>query len=90
MPDTSVIQNTMHTLFVLQNIFREVFDDDSLTVASESGVKDIDGWDSVAQVKLVLAIEEQFGLQFTEDEVSSISSVGGFLEAIQRHANNEQ
>jgi acyl carrier protein len=38
----------------------------------------------VAQVKLVLAIEEHFGFQLTEDEVSSIRSVGGFLEAIER------
>ena len=50
----------MHTLFMLQNIFREVFDDDAIVVVPETGGKDIDGWDSVAQVKLVLAIEEQF------------------------------
>lgn len=78
---------TTHTLFVLQNIFREVFDDDLLVLTAQSGSKDIDGWDSVAQVKLVLAIEEQFGFQFTEDEVSSIRSVGGFLEAIKRRNN---
>jgi acyl carrier protein len=75
----------MNTLFTLQNIFREVFDDDQLVVTPETGGKGIDGWDSVAQVKLILAIEEQFGFQFTEDEVSSIKTVGGFLEAIERH-----
>jgi acyl carrier protein len=74
----------MHTLFLLQNIFREVFDDEDLTVSPETAAKDVDGWDSVAQVKLVLAIEEQFGFQFTEDEVSSIRNVGGFVEAIER------
>jgi len=74
----------MHTLFLLQNIFREVFDDDLLAVTPEMGSRDIDGWDSVAQVKLVLAIEEQFGFQFTEDEVSMIRNVGGFVEAIER------
>ncbi len=74
----------MQTLFVLQNIFREVFDDDSLCVTPETSAKDIDGWDSVAQVKLVLAVEEQFGFQFTEDEVSSIRDAGGFIAAIER------
>ena len=78
---------TTHTLFAIQNIFREVFDDDSLVVTPETGGKDIDGWDSVAQVKLVLAIEEQFGFQFSEDEVSSIRSVGGFVEAVERRKN---
>jgi len=72
---------------MLQNIFREVFDDDLLVLSAECSSKDIDGWDSVAQVKLVLAIEEQFGFQFTEDEVSSIRSIGGFLEAIKRRNN---
>lgn len=75
----------MYILFVLQNVFREVFGDDALAIRPESSSKDIDGWDSVAQVKLVLAIEEEFGIQFTEDEVSSIRTVGGFLEAIERH-----
>lgn len=68
----------------IQNIFREVFDDVRMVVAPETSSKDVDGWDSVAQVKLVLAIEEQFGFQFTEDEVSSIRNVGGFVEAVQR------
>ncbi len=77
----------MHTLFLLQNIFREVFDDDSLIVAPETGAADVNGWDSVAQVKLVLAIEEQFGFQFSEDEVSSIRNVGGFVEAVERRKN---
>jgi acyl carrier protein len=74
----------MNLLFEVQNIFREVFDDDEMTVTLETGSKDIDGWDSVAQVKLVLAVEERFGFQFSEDEVSSIKTVGGFVEAIER------
>lgn len=74
----------MNALFTIQNIFREVFDDDLLTVAPETGNKDIDGWDSVAQVKLILAIEEQFGFQLTEDELSSLKTVGGFIQAVQK------
>jgi acyl carrier protein len=73
---------TMNELFVLQNLFREVFDDSLLVVEPQTGHGDVDGWDSVAQVKLVLAIEEEFDLQLTEDEVSSIRTVGGFLDAI--------
>jgi len=68
----------------LQNIFREVFDDPELVVSPETGVADVDGWDSVAQVKLVLAIEERFDVQLSNDDVSSIRTVGGFLEALGR------
>lgn len=78
----------MDRLFQVQEIFRQVFDDDA-AVSPQTGRTEVDGWDSVAQVKLVLAIEEQFGIQFTEDEVSSIETVGGFLQAIEAHkANN--
>jgi acyl carrier protein len=74
----------MNTLLTLQNILREVFDNDELVITPETGAKDIEGWDSVAQVKIVLTIEEQFGIQFSEDEVSSIKTVGGFVAAIEK------
>ena len=70
-------------IVILQRLFREVFDDDNLVVTPQTGHGDIDGWDSVAQVKLVLMVEEQFGLQFDDDEVSSMHTVGDFLGSIQ-------
>jgi acyl carrier protein len=74
----------MQSLFILQDIFREVFDDELLVITPETASKDVDDWDSAAQVKLLLTIEERFSFEFTEDEVSAIKNVGGFLEAIQR------
>jgi acyl carrier protein len=73
----------MHAHFILQNVFREVFDDPGLVLRPETGRDDIEGWDSVAQVKLVLAVEEEFGFQFDENEVSSIGTAGGFLNCIE-------
>jgi acyl carrier protein len=73
----------VQTLFILQNIIRDVFDDPALAVTAETGRDDIEGWDSVAQVKLVLAVEEECGFQFSEDEVSSIRRVGDLLKCIQ-------
>jgi len=75
----------MHRLFVFQNIFRDVFDDDSLAVTPATGPADVEGWDSIAQVKLILAIEEEFGFRFAEDDLSSLKSVGQFLDAIEKH-----
>jgi acyl carrier protein len=74
-------------LFMLQNVFREVFDDDQLVIAKQSSPKDIDGWDSIAHVKLIIAVEEQFGIQISEDEIESAGTVGGFLEVIRKHHN---
>ena len=72
----------MSILFQLSSIFQEIFDDPRLVVRSETGPRDITDWDSVAQVKLVLAIEEAFAVQFTSDEVSSFHSVGDFIAAL--------
>lgn len=73
----------MNAAFVLQRVFREVFDDEDMIVTPETRREDVEGWDSVAQVKLVLVVEEEFGVRFTEDEVSSMQTVGGFLNALQ-------
>ena len=76
----------MDRLFTLQEVFRQVFDDDGLIVTPETSPADVANWDSVAQVKLVLSLEEEFGIRFSEDEVSSMRSVGNFLAAIEDHA----
>jgi len=75
----------MDRLFVLQDMFRQVFDDDGLVVTPETSHRDIADWDSVAHVKLVLSLEEEFGIRFTEDEVSSVQTAGDFLACIERH-----
>jgi len=75
----------MDRLFALQEIFRQVFDDDGLIVTPDTSRLDVAEWDSVAHVKLILSLEEEFGVRFTEDEVSSIQTVGELLGAIEAH-----
>jgi acyl carrier protein len=72
----------MSLLSNLNSVFQDVFDDPCLTVEPKTTPDDLPDWDSVAQVKLVLAIEEMFSIRFTSDELSSIHSVAGFMEAI--------
>ena len=75
------------SLFAIQNVFREVFDDPALVITRQTARNDIPGWDSVAQVKLMLALEEQFNLQFSEGDVPGLTNVGQFLAAIERLSN---
>jgi len=75
----------MDRLCVLQDMFRQVFDDDGLVVTKETSRRDVADWDSVAHVKLVLALEEEFGIRFSEDEVSSVQTVGDLLASIETH-----
>ncbi len=74
----------MDLMIRVRNIFREIFDDDELFISEETMYSDIEDWDSIAHVKLVLAIEEEFGIRLTTEEVTSIKSVGGFVAAIQK------
>lgn len=63
-------------------IFREIFDDEALALSDSTTVKDIPEWDSFAHVKLMIAFEEAFNVNFTTDEVVTISSVGALKRAL--------
>jgi acyl carrier protein len=73
-------------LFALQKIFRDIFDDAALIITAQTKQDDVTGWDSVAQVRIVLTVEEAFQVHFDTEEVSSIKSVGDLLTIIERHS----
>ena len=51
-------------------IFKEVFNDDDLIIAKSTDAKDVDGWDSLAHIRLIVAIEKSFKLRFSAAEIS--------------------
>lgn len=67
----------------LTTVFRDIFDAPDLKLTAETSNRDISDWDSVAQVKLILAIEEEFGVEFDTNEVATFHSVADFLSALQ-------
>jgi acyl carrier protein len=73
----------------LRTIFRDIFDDDMMSISESTSKMDIEDWDSVAHIKLVLAIEDEFGIRMSTEEVSTIKSVAGFMVAIQRHLSSQ-
>lgn len=66
----------------LNEIFQETFQDDELTVSPETTAADIDGWDSLMHVSLMMNVENQFDVRFTSTEVAVLKSVGELLELI--------
>jgi acyl carrier protein len=72
----------MSDLDTLQRIFRDVFDDETLRITRATSAADVDGWDSVAQVKLVLTIEEELSVRFRTEDVSLAKSVGDLLDIV--------
>ena len=66
----------------LNSIFKKVFDDDDIEIKPETTADDIDGWDSLSHVNLVLAIERNFKIKFKLSEMLSWKNVGQMHDAI--------
>ena len=63
---------------------RDVFDDDNLVVTPELTANDVEGWDSVSHITLVVAIEEAFGIKFKSAELEKMKNVGQLVEQIEK------
>ena len=66
----------------LTEIFRDIFEDDGLAVVDTLSTSNYDDWESVAMVRIVMAVESEFGVRFTTDEVAGIKSVADILKKI--------
>ena len=66
----------------LNDIFRNNFDDDSIELNDETSSADIEDWDSLEQINLVVAIQETFHVKFNIDEVNAMKNVGEMVDSI--------
>jgi acyl carrier protein len=71
----------------LQDILRDVFDDPAIVLTDEMTAADIDGWDSLAHINLIIAVERKLGVKFATAEISRMKqpgqNVGSFLRLIE-------
>lgn len=72
----------MDTLEILNGIFRQVFDDDTLRVSRNTTANDIEEWDSLTHINLVVAVEMKFRIKFALGELQSLKNVGDMLDLI--------
>ena len=66
----------------LNGVFREEFDDDSIVVTDCTTADDIEDWDSLEHINLVVAVEKRFGIKFTMGEVTGMKNVGEMVDII--------
>ena len=66
----------------LNEVFRDVFDDDTIEVNDQTTSRDIEDWDSLEHINLIAAIETQFGMKFTMGQVVTIKNVGEMVDII--------
>jgi acyl carrier protein len=70
----------------LTEVFQNVFDDDELTITPETTAQDVEGWDSLTHVTLLINAERTFGVKFSSSEVASLKNVGELLDLIRKHS----
>jgi acyl carrier protein len=62
----------------------DIVDDDMLELTESTTPEDVPDWDSVNHMKLIIALEAEFGIRFEAEEISRVENVGGFLDMIER------
>jgi acyl carrier protein len=66
----------------LSEVFQSVFDDDSIQLVPELSAKDVDGWDSITHIRLILTVEKAFKVKFSTSEVGKLANVGDLVALI--------
>ena len=66
----------------IQVIFRDVFDDETLVIRDSTSSADIEDWDSLEHITLVVSMEKEFNLKFDLKEVNELANVGEMADLI--------
>lgn len=67
----------------LQEIFREVFDDEELVIRADMTAEDVEEWDSLTHFQMIMEVEIAFGIKFTTEEIANLSTVGELFALIE-------
>ncbi len=73
----------------VSEIFRDIFDDDDITVYNEMTAADIEDWDSLEQINILVAMERKFAIKFSVGEVEGLKDVGEMLDLIERKVSEK-
>ena len=68
----------------LEEIFYDVFENDSIILTAETNANDIEEWDSLAHISILAAVQDEFGVRFDMDEIINMKNVGDIINAIKR------
>lgn len=68
----------------------DVFDDDDLVITPETTADDVEEWDSLSHIRLIVAVERAFGIKFANAEIESLENVGDLIDAIDKKTGSTQ
>lgn len=64
-------------------VIQDQLDLDTLELTADSTAADVEGWDSLAHVRIMVAMEQAFGVRFTTNQITSTETVGQLLDLLQ-------
>ncbi len=76
------MMNRVTVLEKLQGIFCDIFDDDNIVLKENMDGNDIEGWDSLTNINILAAVQDEFGVSFNMDEVVKIKNVEDIVSGI--------
>ena len=68
----------------IQTVFRDIFDDDSIVLRDDMTAADVENWDSLNHIDMIVAIESEFKIRFTTAEVTSLKNVGELMALVDK------
>lgn len=68
----------------VNEIFCDELDNDNIVLTDETTADDVEEWDSLSHVQLIVAIEKAFGIKFTSNEILSWNNVGELIDSIEK------
>jgi len=71
----------------ITGVVRDVLGHDELTLAESTSPKDVDRWDSVSNMNIVMTLEDEFGIRFALGELETMLTVGDIVDGVERHLN---
>ncbi|MGD9713342.1 MAG: acyl carrier protein [Thermomicrobiales bacterium] len=74
----------------LQQIFQRVFSDDSIVIRPEMTADDVEAWDSLTHITLIMDVESHFGVRFRNAEVARLKNVGDLIRLVETHLAKKQ
>ena len=72
----------------ITRVFGETLEDDTIELAEDTTAKDVEDWDSVTHIQLMVAIEKEFHIRISTGEVASLANVGELVRLVERHLND--
>ena len=80
---------TKEEIFIeLEEVFREVLNNDMLSLQKETNAEDIDEWDSLTNIQLILAQENKFDIRYDLGQISDLKNIGELVDLIHDHISS--